>query len=75
MSKTLLIAAIALAGCAHNAESYRSATTGANEEQERAFAACRANATPLMGMGGLLGITAYHQSISDCMRAQGYVKQ
>ena len=75
MKYASIIAAFLLAGCAHDASSYRPADGGANEAQERAFAGCRANAVPLASQGGLVGLTAYHQAIGDCMRAQGYVKQ
>jgi hypothetical protein len=73
--RALIIVALLGGGCAHSADSYQATDGGVNEGRERAFAGCRADATPLIGMGGLIGITAYHQAIGDCMRAQGYAKQ
>ena len=62
-------------GCAHEANSYRKAEGMVNERQERAFAVCRANAAPILAKSGeLMGLTAYHQAITDCMLAQGYTK-
>jgi hypothetical protein len=72
---SILIAVLALAGCAHDARSYRPAEGSVNETQERAFAACRANAEPILKKSGsLMGLTAYDQSITDCMRDRGYTK-
>lgn len=69
----ILYAALTLAGCAHDARSYRRAEGLTNDAQERAFAACRAAAPPPSG-GSLTALTAYNESITDCMRAQGYTK-
>ena len=71
----LFAAVCVLSGCAHEANSYRKAEGLVNESQERAFATCRANAAPILENNGrLMGLTAYNESISDCMRAQGYIK-
>ena len=71
----ILFTACVLSGCAHEANSYRKAEGMVNEGQERAFAACRTNAEPILAnSGSLMGLTAYNQSITDCMRAQGYTK-
>ena len=71
-----LLAVCVLSGCAHEANSYRKAEGLVNDAQEKAFAACRANATPILSSsGGILGQPAYHQAIVDCMSVQGYVKQ
>ena len=71
----ILFTACVLSGCAHEANSYRKTEGLVNESQERAFATCRANAAPILENNGrLMGLTAYNQSITDCMRAQGYTK-
>jgi hypothetical protein len=71
----ILFAVCVLSGCAHEANSYRKTEGLVNETQERTFATCRANAAPILeNSGRLMGLTAYNQSISDCMRAQGYIK-
>ncbi len=69
----ILCAVCVLSGCAHEASSYRKAEGRVDDAQQRAFAGCRAKAEPLASAGGLGGL-AYHQAISDCMKAQGYEK-
>jgi hypothetical protein len=76
MRMSVILCCAALSGCAHDASSYRLADGGTEEAKERAVAACRNNASPiLVNSGGLIALAAYSQSINDCMRAQGYVKQ
>ena len=71
----VLFAACVLSGCAHEAKSYRKEEGMVTGGQERAFAGCQAAAEPILEKSGrVMGLTAYHQAISDCMRAQGYDK-
>jgi hypothetical protein len=71
----ILFFVLTLAGCAHEASSYRPAEGGVNAAQERAFAACRNKAEPILEKSGrVMGLAAYDQSITDCMSAQGYTK-
>ena len=70
-----LIAACVLTACALEANSYRKEEGMVTGGQERAFANCQATAEPILAKSGrVMGLTAYNQAISDCMRAQGYEK-
>ncbi len=68
-----VVSVFALGACAPTMDDFKSEGSQPDRKAQD-FAACRITATQMMGQygGGLIAISAYNQTLNDCMTAKGY---